>query len=213
MTLLCCFTGASAVTVSLRHLYVRADELSLPTSEEGVKMGGGGRETQTASTQREKERERRDGCCLLWHTHTLAHHWAAAAAGRREHPSLILFRKTRPPFLLSELLKISPGSTLFNTIRGWDTAEERGQQEPSVEAEGSFSTRDSDHGSNGGGGVSARWVQNPFQYLHTSSLNCCSQPHLCCLHLCWAAWFFNCFLFFFNFFCICGLLILEICWK
>lgn len=91
-------------------------------------QGGGGEdggwETQTASTQREKERERETGWVLPPLTHTHTHHWVTAA-GRREHPSLILFRKTRLPFLLSELLKLSPGSTLFNIIRARDTAEVR----------------------------------------------------------------------------------------
>lgn len=49
-------------------------------------QGGGGEdggwETQTASTQREKERERRDGCCLLWHTHA-----SLSNSGRTERAS------------------------------------------------------------------------------------------------------------------------------
>lgn len=143
-----------------------------PPGRRGWGQGEGLRDTDSKHSERGKERERRDGCCLLWHT--LTHHWVTAA-GRREHPSLILFRKTRAAFLFSELLKISPGSTLFNTIRAWDAAEVRGTERGSgVKAEGSFSTRDSDHGSNGGGGVSARWVQIPFQYAHTSSLKCFS---------------------------------------
>lgn len=71
MTLLCCFTGASAVTVSLRHLYVRADELSLPTSEEGVKMGGS-RDADSKHAERERERETRWVLPPLTHTHTRA---------------------------------------------------------------------------------------------------------------------------------------------
>lgn len=148
-------------------------------------MGGvrrwGRRETQTASTR--GERKRRDGCCLLWHT--LTHH-RVTAAGRREHPSI------RHPLQQSK-------ATFFFLVNYWRSVHAlhySTQSEPEtlqryaggcnqerrsgVTAEGSFSTRDSDHGSNGGGGFPARWVQHPFD-SHTSSLKCCSPSFIYCL--------------------------------
>lgn len=67
MSLLCCYAGAPVVTLSLRHHYVSADELSLTIREEGVRTGRGGgvRDTDSKHTEREREGERRDGCCLL----------------------------------------------------------------------------------------------------------------------------------------------------
>ena len=133
MTLLCCYRGFCCHTQPPSSL--RQGWWGQPHHQGGGGEERGVRDTDSKYTERERERERetdrRDGCCLLWHT--LTHHWVTAA-GREEHPSLILFRRPTLPYLLNELLNISPGSTLFNAIRAWDTAEARGQQEVRVGA-------------------------------------------------------------------------------
>lgn len=69
MTLLYCYTGACAVTLSLRHHHVTADELSLTTREEGVRTGGE-RHRQQAHSERKRERDGMGVASSDTHTHT-----------------------------------------------------------------------------------------------------------------------------------------------
>lgn len=152
-----------------------------PSGRRGWGRGGGGgvRDTDSKHTEREREGERRDGCCLLWHTRA-----SLSNSGRTERASFphpLQENKTTFSFewIIEDLARfyiIQHNHSLRHCRGPWVAGTERGS---GVKAEGSFSTRDSDHGSNGGGGVSARWVQIPFQCLHTSSLECCSQLYIC----------------------------------
>lgn len=148
---------------------------ALMSSALPVGRGGGGvgeqwvgdRETKYGEREREEEGRRNGVLPPLRHTHASQ---SNSSRARTEHPSILLLRKTRLPF---QLLK---PRVLLNTIKAeqihcTSASGERVRpqtRELGVKTDGPISTSDSDHGSNGGGRSSARWVQTVFDSARSS---------------------------------------------
>lgn len=202
MTLLYCYTGACAVTLSLRHHHVTADELSLTTREEGVRTGGE-RHRQQAHSERKRERE--TGWVLPPLTHTRASLSNSGRTERASFPHPLQENKTAFSFewiiqALARLYIIQHNQSLRHC---------RGRTEPSVEAV--WKQKDP---SAPGTATMAPMVEegsqfgesrSPFNTFTHPALNVALNP-VCCRSN-GAALFLNCYL------CICGSLIVEIYWK
>ena len=193
MTLLCCYRGFCCHTQPPSSL--RQGWWGQPHHQGGGGEERGVRDTDSKYTERgiERERDRQKRWVLPPLTHTHASLGNSGRTGRASvaHP----LQETNPTLSAEWIIKhlarfyIIQRNQSLRHCGGTRAAGSKGGS--GAKTEGSFSTRDSDHGSNGGGGVSARWVQIAFQHLHTSknvaplTEQPCSETVICLFVACW----------------------------